>query len=145
MRVIRPQRGVYYHDEYTHTSLFPQYTVLHAMMTWVLSWPLELNYAKKYVKIRGLCCCRPNASDDDLYFTAAFDIEKRVGLSLEELPVLACWDEDELKAVYALCTDRKARSAAQARICLSRMPPKEAAMRVLAGLLQAQAGPKWYL
>jgi len=120
----------------------PKSIVLIAIMTWVLGWPLEVEYAVQYAKDRKLC---GDCTDDidRLYHAAGWDITRRLGVPPQDVPVLACWDKDDLKAVYAICIDKKAKTAADARIRLSRMPPQSVALK-LGCLLGAKQGPKWY-
>ncbi|EMD38628.1 hypothetical protein CERSUDRAFT_94160 [Gelatoporia subvermispora B] len=111
-------------------------------MTWALGWPLELKWAVKYAKKRKLC---PIGVDDEerLYHAAGHDITRRLGVPPEDIPVLACWDGDDLKAVYAINIDRKAKTLEQARVRFHKLPPKSVAMK-LAWLLDARHGPRWY-
>ncbi|EMD38630.1 hypothetical protein CERSUDRAFT_113803 [Gelatoporia subvermispora B] len=111
-------------------------------MTWVLGWPLEIDWAVKYAKKRNLC--KEGTEDiEQLYHAAGFDITRRLGVPPEDVPVLACWDNYDLKAVYALYVDKKARSADKARMRLSKMPPKRVAFK-LGCMLGVDEAPKWY-
>lgn len=111
-------------------------------MTWVFGWPLEIKWAIKYAKKRRLC---PEGVDNvkRLYHAAGHDITRRLGVPPEDVPVLACWDGDEPKAVYALNVDRKAKTLEQARIRFRKLPPHSVAVK-LAWLLDARHGPRWY-
>ncbi|EMD38627.1 hypothetical protein CERSUDRAFT_123191 [Gelatoporia subvermispora B] len=111
-------------------------------MTWVLGWPLEIDWAIEYSKKRNLC--EEGTEDiESLYHAAGFDITRRLGVPADVVPVLACWDDDDLKAIYALCIDKKAKSAATARKRISKLPPRRVAFR-LGKILGIKEAPKWY-
>ncbi|EMD34997.1 hypothetical protein CERSUDRAFT_75319 [Gelatoporia subvermispora B] len=111
-------------------------------MTWVFGWPLELERAIEIAKARKLDRKHANMTENKLYLAAAFDIVQK--LRLRKWPLLACWDGDQMTCVFALCVDKKARTAEQAKVRMSRMPPYETALR-LSAVLQTEDGPKCYL
>ncbi|OCH95322.1 hypothetical protein OBBRIDRAFT_884147 [Obba rivulosa] len=129
------------HSPYHHHSPAPTFAVLYNM-TWVLGWTFEVDFAVEYAKKRKLC---PEGTEDidRLYHAAGFDITRRLGVPPQDVPVLACWDKDVLKAVYALCIDRRAKTLDQARVRPSQLPPRLVATK-LAWLLDHHKPPRWY-
>ncbi|OBZ73244.1 hypothetical protein A0H81_06858 [Grifola frondosa] len=108
-------------------------------MTWVLGWPLTIEYAQEYVREHRVL---PNVEDPDLILSAACEhIDRKVGD--DHLATLACWVNNECGVVLGICIDRKARTAAEAKPRLSRMPTEAAAYR-LASLLKVHNDPEWY-
>ncbi|EMD36743.1 hypothetical protein CERSUDRAFT_114652 [Gelatoporia subvermispora B] len=110
-------------------------------MTWIFGWPLELERAIEYAQEQKLDRSGTRMDETQLYLAAAMHIMQK--LYLYDWPLKACWDGKRMKSVFALCIDKKARTAEEAKIRMSRMPPYETALK-LAGVLQAEDEPKWY-
>ncbi|KAI0956858.1 hypothetical protein AcW1_005438 [Taiwanofungus camphoratus] len=108
-------------------------------MTWVYGWPIEHDWAVEYSKRCNLTAYMENPSRSRLYRAAVHDIAVESNISC----VLCCWVDDEVKIVFGLCIDEKARSPERAKIRFSRLPPREDAL-VLVGLLGVQTQPEWY-
>ncbi|KAH9947049.1 hypothetical protein B0H21DRAFT_369629 [Amylocystis lapponica] len=113
-------------------------------MTWVLGWPVTIEFARQYVEEHGLLPNTPHTGDHVLDATA-HDLGRRSGLNKYYPPFLCCWVDDDIECIFGLCVDRHAKSEISAvrRLRPHHLPPIECAERLLT-LLGTTDGPYWY-
>ncbi len=87
----------------------------------------------------GLVSDLPNPTEDQIMGAACDDISYLCNID----DALCCWIGNELQIVFALCADRKAKSASGAKVNVKHLPSSEN-IKKLRMLLKAEEMPSWY-
>lgn len=124
-------------------DLIPQSSL--AIMTWVLGWPLTVEYVKEYAEALDLIPEEISLSDSKLDLewramsSAMMNIRRRCAIPY--LLAKACWVDGVLTPVFELAIDYEAKGPDDAEI--DRPIPMERAEE-LGWLLGATEEAKWY-
>ena len=114
--------------------------ICSSVKMWVYGWPLleerTLQYAKEHDLLSDL---GPNPSEDQIVSAVCHDISYQCNVD----EVVCCWIGNELELVFALCSDKRAKSARKAKINEKQLPTLRE-VKLLGKLLKVKELPGWY-